>query len=158
MSSSSSRSSHRSGCTLGGASPPGNSSSVMRRDIVPQQGVIKGFDGSENDKHDLSSEHFSSSEDNLQSHAPCGSSSGASINLVGNSTLLLIAKRIELLMQRKMYGEDCGFPYSLDLANSVKQVLKEKIFPKMKVLCDTKPHYMAHDFLFLINQETFVMF
>lgn len=153
MSSSSSRSSHRSGRNLSGASPPGNSSRVMRKDIVSQQGVSEGHDGSENDDLDIRRDRFSSSEDDSQSHAPSGSSSGASIDLVGNRTLnnmsheAAVNREKDRVMQRKMYGEDRGFPYSVDLANSVKRVLKEKIFPKIKLLSDTEPHYMAPDFV-----------
>jgi hypothetical protein len=33
------------------------------------------------------------------------------------------------------------------MANAVKRVLKEKIFPKIKLLSDTEPQYMAPDFV-----------
>jgi hypothetical protein len=51
------------------------------------------------------------------------------------------------ILQRKLYSEGTGFPFSVDLANSVKRVLKEKIFPKVKLLSDLEPQFMAPDFV-----------
>jgi hypothetical protein len=167
MSSLSSRSSaHRSGRTLGGASPPGNSSRVMRRDIVPHQGVFEGFDGSENGKHGLPSERFPSSDDDSQSPAPSGLSPSASINLVGNSTLNKMTHEAAVncekdqVMQRKMYGEDRGFPYSVDREKD--RVTQGKIygedhgFSYSVDLTNSVKHLILSVHL-LISQETFVM-
>jgi hypothetical protein len=52
-----------------------------------------------------------------------------------------------VVMPRKIYSEGTGFPYSVDLDNSVKRVLKEKIFPKTKLLSDLEAHYMPPDFV-----------
>jgi hypothetical protein len=48
-----------------------------------------------------------------------------------------------MLMQRRFYNEDKGVPFSVDISNAIKRVLKEKIYPKVKLLSDTENQFLA---------------
>jgi hypothetical protein len=52
-----------------------------------------------------------------------------------------------MLLQRKIYNEDKGVSFSVDIANAIKRVLKEKIYPKVKLLSDTENQFLAPDFV-----------
>jgi hypothetical protein len=52
-----------------------------------------------------------------------------------------------MLMQRRFYNEDKGVPFSVDISNAIKRVLKEKIYPKVKLLSDTENQFLAPDFV-----------
>jgi len=49
--------------------------------------------------------------------------------------------------QRKLYNENKGFPKSVDVANAIKRVMKEKVYPRLKILSDTESQFIAPDFV-----------
>jgi hypothetical protein len=42
-------------------------------------------------------------------------------------------------LQRELYHKDRGFLFNIDTSNTIKKVLKEKIFPKIKILSSRDP-------------------
>jgi hypothetical protein len=50
-------------------------------------------------------------------------------------------------LQRKLYNQNRGFPYSVDVANAIKRVMKEKVYPRLKILSDTESQFLNPDFV-----------
>jgi hypothetical protein len=99
------------------------------------------------------SSYNSSDDEELHDSAPTSSSTSTNHEYFGTGSAMYLSheaavnREKDRVMQRRLYSEGKGFPFSVDLANSVKRVLKEKIFPKIKLLSDTEPQYMAPDFV-----------
>jgi hypothetical protein len=51
------------------------------------------------------------------------------------------------VLQRKLFHEDKGFVFNVDTSNAIKRVLKEKIYPKIKILSGTEQDYLTPDFV-----------
>jgi len=50
-------------------------------------------------------------------------------------------------VQRELFNIDRGFPFSVDIASSIKRVLKEYIYPKIKILSDREQQFLRPDFV-----------
>lgn len=121
----------------------------MNRDILHGSHA----DDTRNENRNQRSSCNSSDEEDSE-YAARSSSSGSKNDVLGvpGATRYLsheaaVNREKDRVMQRKFYNEGTGFPFSIDLANSVKRVLKEKIFPKIKLLSDLETQYMAPDFV-----------
>jgi hypothetical protein len=84
------------------------------------------------------SSSFSGSDDEIERGGPAHNhlSHEAAVN-----------REKDRVLQRKLYSKGSGFPYSVDMASSVKRVLKEKVFPKIKLLSDLEQQFLAPDFV-----------
>jgi len=51
------------------------------------------------------------------------------------------------VLQRRIYHENRGFEINVDTSNAIKRVLKEKIFPKIKILSGSEQDYLTPDFV-----------
>lgn len=51
------------------------------------------------------------------------------------------------VLQRNLYNENRGFEFNVDTFNAIKRVLKEKIFPKIKILSGREQAYLTPDFV-----------
>jgi hypothetical protein len=124
-----------------------NKEEILRGTREEEQDIMTGRDGDQ-----LSSRGSSYDEDSYDD-APRSSSSRSNNDDVGVlcpndlGHVAAVSREKDRVMQRELYSTGTGFPYSVDLANSVKRVLKEKIFPKIKLLSDLEAHYMAPDFV-----------
>jgi hypothetical protein len=50
-------------------------------------------------------------------------------------------------LQRKLYNDNKGYPKSVDVANAIKRVMKEKVYPRLKILSDTESQFLTPDFV-----------
>jgi hypothetical protein len=60
---------------------------------------------------------------------------------------LAVQREEDRVLQRMLFHEDKGFKFNVDTASSVKRVLKEKIFPKIKILSGRENDYLTPDFV-----------
>jgi hypothetical protein len=51
------------------------------------------------------------------------------------------------VLQRRLYNDNKGFPKSVDVANAIKRVMKEKVYPRLKILSDTESQFITPDFV-----------
>ena len=50
-------------------------------------------------------------------------------------------------LQRRLYNESRGYVACVDVASSIKRVLKEKVYPKLKILQDSETQFLHPDFV-----------
>lgn len=51
------------------------------------------------------------------------------------------------VFQRKLYNNNKGFPKSVDVERQIKRVMKEKVYPRLKILSDTESQFLHPDFV-----------
>jgi hypothetical protein len=58
------------------------------------------------------------------------------------------------VLQRKLFHDSRGFEFNVDTANAIKRVLKEKIFPKIKILSGSEQDYLTPDFIGEVTDQS----
>jgi hypothetical protein len=51
------------------------------------------------------------------------------------------------VVQSHRYNHNDGFEFCVDMCHSIKRILKEKIYPKVKILSDTEQQFLRPDFV-----------
>jgi len=51
------------------------------------------------------------------------------------------------VLQRKLFHDNRVFEFNVDTANAIKRVLKERIFPKIKILSGSEQDFLTPDFV-----------
>jgi hypothetical protein len=78
-----------------------------------------------------------------EEHDEVASQSSGSSNAQDNQAELARAWAI----QRSLYNQNKGFEVCDDMVHSIKRIMKEKIFPKLKILSNTEQQYQCPDFV-----------
>jgi hypothetical protein len=53
----------------------------------------------------------------------------------------------ERAFQRKLYNDNKVFPKTVDVESSIKRIMKEKVYPRLKILSDTESQFRQPDFV-----------
>lgn len=58
-----------------------------------------------------------------------------------------VRREEDRVLQRRIFHENKGFVFNVNTASAIKRVLKEKIFPKIKILSGREQDYLTPDFV-----------
>jgi hypothetical protein len=108
--------------------------------------------GQENRSHSIGEECFRSDEsyDEDDHHMGAVSSEGSTSHHDSSPESRndeAVRREEDRVLQRRLFHENKGFVFNVDTANAIKRVLKEKIFPKIKILSGREQDYLTPDFV-----------
>jgi hypothetical protein len=109
---------------------------------------VDGGGRSARSSNDSYSDDYSSSSERGQEVSNSSSSEASSGSGAADKRHEEAVRREEdRVFQRNLYHENKGFDYNVDTANAIKRVLKEYIFPKIKILSGREHDYLTPDFV-----------
>jgi len=102
-------------------------------------------DEEEDNENDIFSSSIASSEDeDDECESRVGSVSSPSSSVTNDSA---VKREKDRAQQRVLYNRNRGFDVDIDTCYSIKRILKEKIYPKVKILSDTEQQFLCPDFV-----------
>jgi hypothetical protein len=99
---------------------------------------------SSNSEHQIHSDDYNSSSERGEVSFSDSSSQDSSAD---RRHIGAVMREKDMVLQRQLYHQNRGFVVEVDTANAIKRVLKEKIFPKIKILSGREQDYLTPDFV-----------